>query len=67
MPLLLIYGSYILISLHCSNFAEFNGKLPFDLIETFASPACLPSRGYLDNENAVVSGWGTTSEGWMFI
>ncbi|XP_060596817.1 trypsin alpha-3-like [Ruditapes philippinarum] len=42
---------------------KFNGKLPFDLIETFASPACLPSRDYLDNENAVVSGWGTTSEG----
>ncbi|XP_053382489.1 transmembrane protease serine 9-like [Mercenaria mercenaria] len=42
---------------------KFNNVFPTDLSGTFASPACLASRDYRDNEDAVVSGWGTTSEG----
>lgn len=42
---------------------EFDNLMPSDLSSTFASPACLASTDYQDNEMALVSGWGTTSEG----
>ncbi|XP_053382479.1 trypsin alpha-3-like [Mercenaria mercenaria] len=34
-----------------------------DIASTWAAPACLASRAHYDNEDSVVSGWGTTSEG----
>ena len=45
---------------------EFSGLTLDDLSGTHAQPACLASRDYTDGEMAVVSGWGTTSEGMLY-
>ncbi|XP_060596813.1 trypsin alpha-3-like [Ruditapes philippinarum] len=42
---------------------SFGNLTPADIATTFAAPACLATRAYFDNEDVLVSGWGTTSEG----